>query len=52
MLIAANTEAGGNGACTDGTEVGLEVKIGATNDAKYAYEMGTCFWCRSCCYWM
>lgn len=40
MLIAANTEAGGNGACTDGTEVGLEVKIGATNDAKYAYEMG------------
>lgn len=40
MLIAANTEAGGNGACTDGTEVGLEVKIGATNDAKWAYEMG------------
>ncbi len=23
LLIAANTEAGGNGACTDGTEVGL-----------------------------
>lgn len=40
LLIAANTEAGGDGACTDGTEVGLEVKIGATNDAKYAYEMG------------
>ena len=40
LLIAANTEAGGNGACTDGTEVGLEVKIGATNDAKWAYEMG------------
>ena len=40
MLIAANTEAGGNGACTDGTEVGLEVKIGATKDPKYAYEMG------------
>lgn len=40
LLIAANTEAGGNGACTDGTEVGLEVKIGATNDEKYAYEMG------------
>jgi beta-N-acetylhexosaminidase len=40
LLIAANTEAGGNGACTDGTEVGVEVKIGATNDAKYAYEMG------------
>ncbi|WP_462406139.1 glycoside hydrolase family 3 protein [Gracilibacillus sp. Marseille-QA3620] len=40
LLIAANTEAGGNGACTDGTEVGLEVKIGATNDTKWAYEMG------------
>lgn len=40
LLIAANTEAGGNGACTDGTEVGLKVKIGATNDAKWAYEMG------------
>ncbi len=40
LLIAANTEAGGNGACTDGTEVGLEVKIGATKDAKWAYEMG------------
>lgn len=40
MLIAANTEAGGNGACTDGTEVGLEVKIGAAHDEKWAYEMG------------
>ncbi len=40
LLIAANTEAGGNGACTDGTYIGHEVKIGATDDAKYAYEMG------------
>ena len=40
LLIAANTEAGGNGACTDGTLVGAQVKIGATNDPKYAYEMG------------
>lgn len=40
MLIAANTEAGGNGACTDGTYVGWEVKIGATGDAIWAYEMG------------
>lgn len=40
LLIAANTEAGGNGACTDGTEIGKEVKIGATNDPRYAYEMG------------
>lgn len=34
------TEAGGNGACTDGTYIGHEVKIAATNDPKYAYEMG------------
>lgn len=40
LLIAANTESGGNGACSDGTEIGLAVKIAATNDAKYAYEMG------------
>ncbi|MEY8461907.1 glycoside hydrolase family 3 protein [Streptococcus merionis] len=40
LLIAANTEAGGNGACTDGTEVGKEVKIGATDNRRYAYEMG------------
>lgn len=40
LLIAANTEAGGNGACTDGTYVGHQVKIAATNDPKYAYELG------------
>ena len=40
LLIAANTEAGGNGACIDGTYVAHQVKIGATNDPKYAYEMG------------
>ena len=40
MLIAANTESGGNGACTDGTYVGHEIKIAATNDKKYAYELG------------
>lgn len=40
LLIAANTEAGGDGAVTDGTKVGDEVKIAATNDPKYAYEMG------------
>ena len=40
LLIAANTEAGGNGACTDGTEVGYEVKVGATADPRYAYELG------------
>jgi beta-N-acetylhexosaminidase len=40
MLIAANTEAGGNGACTDGTYVGWEIKIAATGDPRYAYELG------------
>ena len=40
MLIAANTEAGGNGACTDGTYVGWEIKIAATQDPRYAYELG------------
>jgi beta-N-acetylhexosaminidase len=41
LLIAANTEGGGNGACTDGTYVGHQVKLAATTDPiKYAYEMG------------
>lgn len=40
LLIAANAEAGGNGACTDGTEIGLQVKIGATGNPAYAYELG------------
>lgn len=40
LLIAANTEAGGDGACTDGTYVGHEIKIAATRDPKLAYQMG------------
>ena len=40
LLIACNTEAGGNGACTDGTHLGYPVKIGATGEEKYAYELG------------
>ena len=41
MLIAANTEAGGNGACTDGTYVGWGVKVAAApDDERFAYEMG------------
>ena len=40
LLIAANTEAGGDGACSDGTPVGANIKIGATQDAKWAYELG------------
>ena len=40
LLIAANIEAGGNGACKDGTNVGCEVKVAATGDAKDAYRLG------------
>ena len=40
LIIACNTENGGNGACTDGTMIGQQTKIGATRDAKYAYELG------------
>ncbi|HEM2773944.1 TPA: beta-hexosaminidase [Streptococcus suis] len=40
LLIAANTESGGNGAVTDGTKIGDEIKIAATADPRYAYEIG------------
>ena len=40
LLIAANAETGGNGAFMGGTDVGAPIKIGATRNAKYAYEMG------------
>lgn len=40
LIIACNTEKGGNGACTDGTPIGQQTKIGATGDKKYAYELG------------
>ena len=40
LIIACNTENGGNGACTDGTMIGQQTKIGATRDARYAYELG------------
>ena len=40
LLIASNAEAGGNGACTDGTYVGYPIKIGATANPEWAYEMG------------
>lgn len=39
-LIAANVEAGGNGAVKGGTMFGAPVAIGATQDKKYAYDMG------------
>lgn len=40
VLSAVNVEAGGNGASKDGTFVGNEMKIAATGDTKYAYELG------------
>lgn len=38
-LIACNTENGGNGACSNGTMIGAQTKIGATG-AKYAKALG------------
>lgn len=40
LIIASNVESGGDGACIDGTKIGSPVKIGATNNLKYAYQMG------------
>lgn len=40
LFIACNTEMGGNGASTDGTYVGSGIKIGATDNADYAYKLG------------
>lgn len=40
VLSAVNVEMGGNGAAKDGTFVGSEMKIAATGDAEYAYQLG------------
>ncbi|MBP3703728.1 MAG: beta-hexosaminidase [Lachnospiraceae bacterium] len=40
VFIACNTEAGGDGACKDGTHIGAGIKIGATGNEDYAYELG------------
>ena len=40
LIIACNTENGGNGACVDGTPIGCQTKIGATKDVKYAHDLG------------
>ncbi|MBQ1208275.1 MAG: beta-hexosaminidase [Lachnospiraceae bacterium] len=40
VFIACNTEAGGNGACSDGTAIGAGIKIGATGNVQYANELG------------
>lgn len=41
LIIAANTEAGGNGACSDGTEIGCETKIAAADDIGYPAALGS-----------
>ncbi len=40
LIIACNTENGGNGACVDGTPIGCQTKIGATGNVKYAHDLG------------
>ena len=40
VFIACNTEAGGNGACSDGTAIGSGIKIGATGNKQYAHDLG------------
>lgn len=40
VLSAVNVESGGNGASRDGTFVGNEMKVAATGDTRYAYELG------------
>ena len=42
LIIACNTEAGGNGSCANGTFIGSGIKIAATGNEKYAYELGRC----------
>ncbi len=40
LIIACNTEAGGDGACSDGVNIGSGIKIGATGSAQYAHDLG------------
>lgn len=40
LFIACNTEAGGDGACQDGTYIGAGIKIGATDRTDYARDLG------------
>ena len=40
LIIACNTENGGDGACVDGTQIGNQTKIGATCEKDYAYQLG------------
>ena len=40
VIIACNTENGGSGACSDGTTIANGIKIGATRNVQYAYDLG------------
>ncbi len=40
LFIACNPEKGGDGVCSDGTEVGSAIKVGATGNTEYAEAMG------------
>ena len=40
LLIACNTENGGDGACSDGTFIAGGIKIGATRNPQYAHDLG------------
>lgn len=40
LFIACNPERGGDGVCTDGTQVGSGIKVGATRKEEYAEAMG------------
>lgn len=40
LLLAANTEAGGDGLCVEGTSFGKPMAVAATGNSKHAYEMG------------
>ncbi len=40
IFIACNTEAGGDGACADGTPIGAGIKIAATGKEEYARALG------------
>ena len=40
VFIACNPEKGGDGVCPDGTQVGAQIKLGATRKPEYARAMG------------
>ena len=40
LIIACNTENGGNGAFSDGTNIAAQLKIGATRNSEYAKQLG------------